>query len=332
MTVQGRAKALYKPTDGGDIMKTAFRNAVLSCLSFLFSYPAFAQAAQPADAKIIFSNNIDTAKKLLDMAIEFFVKYSFQILGGFIVLALGWFAAKIAARFVEQFLKKHNVDLPVIKFVIELVRLCIIGLAVIIALGSFGITIAPFIAGLSVAGFSLSFALQGPLSNYAAGATLIFTKPFKVGDIIEVTGMMGEVEDMTLARTLIRTVDGTLIVIPNKHIVGEIIHNFSDFKRLDINVGVSYEQEIDKAIAVVSEIVKNDKRVSRKPVPKVGLSEFADSSKNIYARLWCKQADYYDLMFSVNRQIDKRFQESGITIPFPQRDVTIKNLKEALKK
>ena len=142
-----------------------------------------------------------------------------------------------------------------------------------------------------VIGFGTSFALQGPLSNYAAGITLIFTKPFKVGDIIEVSSVMGEVMDMTLARTQVKTVDGTQIVIPNKHIVGEVIHNYSNFKKLDITVGVSYDSDMEQAINVVKNIVKAEPRIAQNPEPKIGISEFADSSINIYSRLWCKQKD-----------------------------------------
>ena len=275
----------------------------------------------------LFASEISTVKKLVDLLIEFCVKYSFQVLGGIVVLILGWLVAKFVANTLKKFLEKKKIDITVAKFLITIVKIIIIALAALIALGKFGITIAPFIAGLSVVGFGTSFALQGPLSNYAAGATLIFTKPFKVGDIIEVTNAMGEVLDMTLARTLIKTVDGTIIVIPNKHIIGEVIHNYSEFKKLDITAGISYDSDVDRAIDVVKNIVKKDARVSQKPEPKVGISEFADSSINIYARLWCKQEDYWDTMFNINKSIHAEFNKNNIVIPFPQRDVHIKEGK-----
>jgi small conductance mechanosensitive channel len=271
----------------------------------------------------MFESEIGTVKKLLEILMEFGVEYGFQVLGGIVVLILGWFVAGIITKFLARFLKRHNVDVTVSKFLVSIVKIIIIALAALIALGKFGITIAPFIAGLSVIGFGTSFALQGPLSNYAAGITLVFTKPFKVGDIIETSGVMGEVEDMTLARTKVRTVDGNAIIIPNKHIIGEIIHNYSQFKKLDITVGVSYDSDVDKAIGVVRNIIKNDKRVSSKPEPKIGISEFADSSINIYSRLWCKQGHYWDVMFNINKNIHAEFGKNNITIPFPQRDVHI---------
>ena len=303
-------------------------NKILLFFTFILSSRvAFCQQEAAAPAQPLFTSELGSAKKVIDLLMEFCVKYSFQVLGGIVILILGWFVAKFIANILKKFLEKYKVDITVAKFLITIVKLIIIAFAALIALGKFGITIAPFIAGLSVIGFGTSFALQGPLSNYAAGATLIFTKPFKVGDIIEVTNAMGEVLDMTLARTLVKTVDGTLIVIPNKHIVGEVIHNYSKFKKLDITVGVSYDSDIGKAIGVVKNAVSKDKRVSQKPEAKVGISEFADSSINIYARLWCKQADYWDLMFDINKSIHDEFNKNKITIPFPQRDVHIKDGK-----
>ena len=210
-------------------------------------------------------------------------------------------------------------------FLVGGVKLVIMAFAVIVALGKFGIEIAPLIAGISVVGFGTSFALQGPLSNYASGATLIFTKPFKVGDIIEVAGVMGEVLDMKLPRTEIKTVDGNTIVIPNKHIIGEIIQNYSMAKKLDISIGVSYSTDMDKAIGIVRDVIKKEEKVLSTKEPKVGITEFADSSVNIFARLWCAQDDYWDVKFNVNKHIFEAFNKEGIDIPFPQRDVHVIN-------
>ncbi len=269
---------------------------------------------------------IDNAKHLWNLLLEGIVKYSFQVLGGIVILVLGWFVAKFVARTVKKFLDQRRVDVTITKFIVGTVKLAVFAFAILIALGKFGIEIAPFIAGLSVVGFGTSFALQGPLSNYAAGASLIFTKPFKVGDVIEVVGVMGEVEDMSLPRTAIRTIDGTVIVIPNKHIIGEIIHNYSQFRRLDIKVGISYETDINNALTVVREIIDRDPRVAKVKESKVGIFEFADSSVNVYARIWCKQADYWDLLFDLNKKVFVEFQKHKIAIPFPQRVVHLQNI------
>ncbi len=300
-------------------MSRLIRSKVIVFVAFLFApVKAFAQDT-PKNIKEVAVAQINTAKSLLDMIVEFVVKYSFQFLGGVIVLALGWMLAKYIARFVEKFLESKKLDVTVSKFLVGTVKLIVMAFAGIVALGKFGIEIAPLIAGLSVAGVGLSFALQGPLSNYASGATLIFTKPFKVGEIIEVAGVIGEVVDLKMPRTEIKTVDGNIIVIPNKHIIGEIIHNYSTSKRVDINVGVSYSGDVQKAIDIVKDVIKKDNRIVKDP--DVGISEFADSSVNIYARAWCKQDDYWDTLFAINKNIFDAFNKNGIEIPFPQRDV-----------
>jgi len=300
---------------------------VLLFLSF-FSSKAFAQTETKGATDVV-TQQIDTVKHLVDIFVELAVKYSFQVLGGIVVLVLGWIVAKIVGKFVYELLHKYKVDITVGKFIVGFIKLIIIGFAFIVALGKFGIEIAPLIAGISVVGFGTSFALQGPLSNYASGVTLIFTKPFKVGDIIEVAGVTGEVLDMKLPRTELKTVDGETIVIPNKHIVGEVIHNYSDQKRVDIKVGISYKSDVDKAINVVTKVVKDEARVSKTKEPRVGISEFADSSINIYARLWCKQDEYWDVLFSINKNIFDAFIKNQIEIPFPQRDVHIIEKKKA---
>ena len=216
---------------------------VFSGLSAAFSASrAWAQAeggGAVETVKSVAAAKADTARNLVDIAMEYGVKYSMQAVGGVIVLVLGWVVSKYVGGIVQRILGEKNVDVTVGKFIVSTVKLAIMAFALIVALGKFGIEIAPLIAGVSVAGFGLSFALQGPLSNYASGATLIFTKPFKVKDIIEVAGVMGEVVDMKLACTEIKTVDGHTVVVPNKHIIGEIIHNYSNVKLLEINLSLN---------------------------------------------------------------------------------------------
>ncbi len=264
-----------------------------------------------------------TVKKIFDWIVEAVVKYSFQVLGGIIVLAAGWVIANFIARFVADFLMKKKIDVTVAKYLVSITKMIIMVFALIAALSKFGIEIAPFIAGLSVVGLGASLAMQGPISNYAAGAVLIFTKPFKVGDLIEVNDIAGEVEDMTLPRTILKTVDGDTVVVPNKHIIGEIIHNSSNFKRVDITVGVGYASDVDLVIRLLKETLKNDPRVAQSREPKVGITEFADSYINIFVRLWCKQADFYDVKFAAHRNILEALRVNKVEIPFPQHEVHI---------
>lgn len=276
----------------------------------------------------LFGMQMMTAQELASKAMKFFQKYTLTLIGSVLIMIAGWLIAIFIGKLVKRMLIKRNADVTITKFLVDIIVISIIAVAALLALGNFGITIAPFVAGLGVAGFGVSFALQGPLSNYAAGATLVFTKPFKVGDIMEIGNWTGEVEDMTLARTIIKTIDGTRVIIPNKKIIGEIIHNYSNCKKLEIKVGVEYGADVDKAVSIINRIIDGDGKVSRKPEPKIGISEFADSSIVLYARLWCKQKDYWDVMFEINKAIYDEFGKNGIKIPFPQSDVHIYNEKK----
>jgi small conductance mechanosensitive channel len=276
----------------------------------------------------LFGMQMMTAQEMAVKTMQFFQKYTLTLIGSALILMAGWLIAVFIGKMIKGMLIKRRADVTITKFLVDIIVIFIISIAALLALGNFGITIAPFIAGLSVIGFGTSFALQGPLSNYAAGATLVFTKPFKVGDIMEIGSWTGEVEDMTLARTIIKTIDGTRVIIPNKKIIGEIIHNYSNYKKLEIKVGVEYGADVNKAVSILNRIIDGGGKVSRRPEPKIGISEFGDSSIVLYARLWCKQADYWDVLFEINKAIIDEFRESGIKIPFPQRDVHIYNDKK----
>ena len=264
---------------------------------------------------------LTTARKLVDTVLEVLVKYGLQALGGLLILIVGWFMAKFVSKMVRNFLEKHRVDVTVTKFLVTISKLVVMVFAVLMALGKFGIEITPLIAGLSVAGVGVSFALQGTLSNYAAGTSLIFTKPFKVGDIIEVAGVMGEVEDVTLGSTHLTRVDGVKVVVPNKHIIGEIIQNYSGLKGVDIKVGVSYNSDVNQAIDIIRRVIKSNPKVFQEKEPKIGISEFADSSITLIVKLWCRQGDYVDVLFGVNKGIFEEFKRNNIEIPFPQRNI-----------
>ncbi len=165
--------------------------------------------------------------------------------------------------------------------------------------------------------------MQGPLSNYASGATLIFTKPFKVGDIIEVAGVQGEVADMTLPRTELTAMDGSKIIVPNKHIVGEVIRNYSNFRRLEIAVGVAYDADVTRAIKIIEKIIQEQEHLaSDKPV-RVGIKEFGDSSINLLTYVFVPQVHLGEVRFEINRRILEEFRREKISIPFPQRDIHI---------
>ncbi len=267
--------------------------------------------------------NSNLLQKITDFVAEGAVKYSFQLLGGLVILVCAWMLSRFVVKLVNRALVDRKVDVTVIKFITQAVRIIILALGVLMTLSSFGVQVAPLIAGLSVAGVGIGLALQTPLSNYASGATLIFTKPFKVGDIIDVHGYQGEVKDITLPRTELYGIDGSIIVIPNKHIIGEVIRNYSEYRKLEVNIGVAYDSDVKKAIAIIEGIIKAEKRIPNAEVYKIGIKEFADSAINLQALVWVPQAKYVDVKFGINNSILEQFRAQGIVIPFPQRDVRI---------
>jgi small conductance mechanosensitive channel len=286
------------------------------------------QAMAPTQAIPQVEVKLNTVARLLDWAIEVAVKYSFQALGGLVIIFAAWIISKYVSKLVFNKLSERKVDPTIVRFLSQLTGLMIMVVGLLMMLGSFGVQIAPLIAGLSVAGVGIGLAIQGPLSNYAAGATLIFTKPFKLGDIIEVNGFQGEVKDIALPRTELDGLDGSRIIIPNKHIIGEVIKNYSQLRKLEVNIGVSYDSDLKKVIQVLEDIIKKEERIPNHEIYKVGIKEFADSSINLQAFVWVPQEKYTDAKFAINIEIFEQFRKNNISIPFPQRDIRIIETKQ----
>ena len=260
-------------------------------------------------------------EKFIDTVIDFFVNYSFQVIGAIIILVAGIIAARMVASFLRKLFDKKHLDITLSNFVASTVKGIIIAFAIIIALGKFGITIAPFIAALAATAFGASFAIQGPLSNYGAGLCIILTRPFVVGNTITVAGVSGVVEEIKLGATILKDEDGVTITIPNKHVVGEIVHNSEQNRIVEEVIGISYDGEPEKAIQVIQATLEEFKEIVKNPSPQVGIQEFADSSINIGIRYWIPSRKYFETLYAVNLAVFFRFNQNGIDIPFPQRVV-----------
>jgi small conductance mechanosensitive channel len=268
-------------------------------------------------------SQITALQKLIDTLIEFCVNYSFQVIGALIILLIGVFVAKWVASLVFKLCQKKKLDITLVKFLTSFVKALIIGFALILALGKFGITIAPFIAAIGALVFGATYAIQGPLSNYGAGLTIILGRPFIVGDAISVKEVNGVVNDIKLAHTLLVTEDGVKVTIPNRHIVGEILWNSKGQRIIEAGVGISYGDDPEKAISVIRETLKSFSDIVNEPVPQIGIDEFADSSVNIAFRYWVPTGKYFQTKYDVNLAVFKALKDNNITIPFPQRDVNI---------
>jgi small conductance mechanosensitive channel len=262
-------------------------------------------------------------QKFIDMGIEFGVNYGFQVIGAIVILILGMTLASWVAKLILSVMQKKNIDITLSKFLAGMVKILIISFAVIIALGKFGITIAPFIAALGALAFGASFALQGPLSNYGAGLVIIMTRPFTVGNTIAVAGVSGVVEEIKLATTLLTDEEGELITIPNKSIIGEILQNSRENKIVQGSIGISYDSDPDRAISAIKSVLVANKEVNTENDPIVGIENFGDSSINIGFRYWVPTTKYYNMSYVVNLSVFKALKENDIDIPFPQREIKI---------
>ncbi len=269
------------------------------------------------------SEQIGTAQKLINTLIEFFVNYSFQVLGAVIILAVGFILAKWISSLVLKMTTARKMDIAFSRFLAGTTHVVVLVFAIIVALGKFGITIAPFIAMIGAVAFGATYAIQGPLSNYGAGLSIILGRTFGVGDTITVVGVSGVVDDIKLASTILVTEDGVKITIPNKHIVGEILQNSKGNRVAEGMVGIAYDSDPNQAIKVIKDILMENPEVQKNPIFQVGIQQFGDSAVNVAFRYWVPTAKYFGITSDINLEILKGLQDAGVNIPFPQREIRI---------
>jgi small conductance mechanosensitive channel len=266
-------------------------------------------------------DELGAADRYMDIIIEFGVNYGFQVLAAVITLVIGLIVARWLSRVVVRLCEKRDWDITLSRFLGSVVKMVVIGFVLIMALGKLGIAITPFIAALGAVAFGSSLALGGLLSNYGAGLTIIITRPFVVGNTIQVKGVSGVVEEIGLGATQLSTEDGEKITIPNKHIVGEILTNSFENKVVEMTIGISYADDTRKATRTIEAALKTIPEIVDTPAPQIGIQEFADSSVNIGMRYWVPTKQYFQTLYQANLAVYSALNEAGITIPFPQRDV-----------
>jgi len=246
-------------------------------------------------------------------------------IGVFISVVVGfWLLGILLSKLVKKALVFSTRSSVMLKnFIIRSVRRVMIFIGILIGLSALEINITPVLALIGATGFIVAFALQDTLSNFASGLMILFYKPFDVDDWVDVSGVVGKVKSMTLVTTTIMTPDNKLMIVPNNSIWGNIITNVtgSSQRRVDLEFGIGYEADIDKAQKVLEEIMTGHELVLKDPEPAVHLHELADSSVNFLCRPWVKTADYWTVFWDITREVKLRFDEEGISIPFPQRDV-----------
>ena len=264
---------------------------------------------------------IESLQRFYNLVIDFFVNYSFQVLGALIVIILAWFVARWASRAVVRLCEKHDVDVTLSLFASNIVRMVVMAAAIVVALGKFGISIGPFIAAIGAISLSVGLALQGTLTNYGAGIGLILSRPFVVGDTVLVNNTYGVVEEIRLGYTTLRTEDEEIITIPNKHMIGEILVNSFAYRIVETTVGIDYGDDPERAISAIRNALAGFEELSDENAPLVGIKGFGDSSIDIGIRYWVPTTKYFEVQYRVNLALHKAIKAAGITIPYPQRDI-----------
>ncbi len=253
----------------------------------------------------------------LDMAVRFGPK----LVVAFLILCVGHVVGRWVGRMLEPLLARLNIESPVRTLLVRTARILVLGLFAIMALQNLGIELLPLLAGLGVAGAGIALAMQGILGNVAAGLTIIFTRPFHVGDYISIANEEGEILDISIFSTTLGHADRSKVVIPNRKIVGEILHNCGKIRQLELTVDVSYATDVATALGLVEEILRNNPRVLREPAPVFGVSRLAESGVTIRVAPWVNVPDYGVAASELNKTILETFRTRSITIPFPQREI-----------
>ena len=249
--------------------------------------------------------------------------WGLQLAGALAVLIIGRFLCGLARKSVRRAMESRKVDPSLVPFVSNLVYFVLLAAVLIAVLGLFGIETTSLVAVLGTAGLAIGLALQGTLANFSSGVMLLLFRPFHVGDFIDAAGVAGTVVEIGVFSTIMNTPDNVKIIVPNSGIFGATIKNFSanDTRRNDIVLGISYDDDISNAIAVVNAVLSKDSRVLSDPEPVVAVSELADSSVNLVVRPWCRKEDYWGLRFDLTRKFKEELEQGGCSIPYPQRDV-----------
>ncbi len=252
--------------------------------------------------------------------------YGPRVVGAIAILILGRLVARGLRSLIRKALRKQKVDETLVSFTSSVSYAALMAFIIIAALSQLGIQTASFVAVLGATGLAVGLALQGSLANFAAGVLMMLFKPFKVGDFIEGGGTSGVVEDISIFTTKLRTPDNKKVIIPNGKLTSDNVTNFTaaDMRRVDIVAGVDHSEDLDRVKSVIADEMNRDDRILRDPPPMLGVVEIADSSVNIAVRPWVKTEDYWDVFFSLQERIKKRFDAEGIIIPYPQMDVHLK--------
>lgn len=267
-----------------------------------------------------------------DQIIEIVTVYGIDVVGALAILILGWIAAGWVGKVVDRGLGRvPNMDSTLRPFLSNIVRWTILAFVLVAVLNQFGVETTSIIAVLGAAGLAIGLALQGTLSNVAAGVMLLILRPFKVGDFVAAGSLSGTVVEIGLFTSELKTADGIYIMAPNSQIWNQVITNYgrNPTRRIDIQVGIAYDDDIDVAQKALQDLMEKNELILKDPAPMTMVMALADSSVNINMRCWANTGDYWNALWALNKGAKAAVEDAGCTIPFPQRDVHLFNENKA---
>jgi small conductance mechanosensitive channel len=255
------------------------------------------------------------------------VDFAINVVVAILIFYIGKWVVNLVVSGMLKAMQKGDMDKTLRRFIANLARMLLMLFVIIAAINQLGIQTASLIALVGAAGLAVGLALQGSLANFASGVLIVLFRPYKVGDWIEGGGISGSVEEVQILTTVLKTGDNKRVIIPNSQIMGSTITNYSanDTRRVDLVVGVSYDDDLDKVRSELEKLVAADERILDDPAVTIAVSGLGDSSVNFVVRPWVKTADYWGVYFGLTEAIKKRFDEVGISFPFPQQDVHLYN-------
>ena len=267
--------------------------------------------------------HLRTLDKVKNTAIDMAMQFGPKVLVAILIMVAGVYAGRWVARGMLRGLRKFDLEPPVRDLLVRIVRILVLGMFAIMALQNLGVQLLPLVAGIGVAGAGVALATQGVLSNLVAGLTIIFTKPFRVGEYIALLGVEGNVQKISLFNTTLGHPDQSRVVIPNRKIVGEILHNYGKIRQVDLVVGVTYDTDLNRALAEIKDVLLTNPHVLAEPAPVIAVAVLADSSIDIAIKPWTNVPDYPVAGGEIYKAILERFRERKIEMPFPQMEVRL---------
>ena len=258
-----------------------------------------------------------------ELIVDLAIRYGFQVLGALVILGVGTLLALWIGNLTERPLQRWALEPPMRQLIVRVVRIVVLLFAVVVALDKFGFQIAPLVAGIGVAGLGIGIAMQGVLSNVVAGLTIIFTKPFRVGEHIEIVGVQGDVTTIELFSTTLVHPDRSRIIIPNRKIVGEILHNFGTVRQLHLTVLVPHGSDLANALAIARAVVTADERALDDPAPVVGIAQIEASGVRVGVNPWVRVPDVVAVEAALYQALAERFHAAGIAVPASRHEVRV---------